>query len=161
MPEAAKVAFVAISLAFVAVRMFLYVTSVYITILLLVTVEARLSMLLSSISMKAKNWGGIVVSLAPVIWPVEWWQTESGMLWMAEVVLAEPKLFLPQSTETRATRLRASWEAMKTFFHSDQLFLTAGRRSHLGRLSRNDLELRREWKEMATSHASMMGRLER
>ena len=72
MPEAAKVAFVAISLAFVSEIILLLVTSVSITILLLVTGEARFYMLLSSISMKAYNWDVISVSLAPAGWPVEW-----------------------------------------------------------------------------------------
>ena len=61
MPEAEKVAFVAMSLEFVAVSIFLLVMSVSITVLLLVKVEARLSMLLSSISMKVANWGRIFV----------------------------------------------------------------------------------------------------
>ena len=65
MPEAAKVEFVAMSLAFVVVSILLLVMSVSITVLLLVTVEARLSMLLPSIYMKVANWGGIVVYFAP------------------------------------------------------------------------------------------------
>ena len=43
----------------------LLVMSVSITVLLLVTVEARLSMLLPSIYMKVANWGGIVVYFFP------------------------------------------------------------------------------------------------
>ena len=39
---------------------------------LLVTVEARFSMLLPSIYMKVANWGGIVVYLAPAGRLVEW-----------------------------------------------------------------------------------------
>ena len=65
MPEAAKVAFMANILAFVAVNILLLVMSVPITVLLLVRVEARLSMLLSSISMKVANCSRIVVHLAP------------------------------------------------------------------------------------------------
>ena len=55
----------------------LLVTSVSISVLLLVTAEARLSMLLSIIPMKVANWGGIVLSLAPESLPVEWWRAES------------------------------------------------------------------------------------
>ena len=72
MPEAAKVAFVAMSLEFVEVIILLLVTSGSITVFLLVTVEARLSMLLPSIYMKVTNWGRIVVYLAPAGRLVEW-----------------------------------------------------------------------------------------
>ena len=84
-----------------------------------------------------------------------------GDAWMAAVVLADPKLLLPLSPETRVTRSRASRANMKNLFHYAQVFLMAGSPSHLGRSSRNDLEARREWEAMATSHASMMGRTER
>ena len=60
MPEAAKVAFMANILAFVAVNILLLVMSVPITVLLLVRVEARLSMLLSIISMNVPIGAGLL-----------------------------------------------------------------------------------------------------